>query len=712
LKTPENSDITSFDRRQGFSGLGDPGAVGATPAGHKQSSMNSLIWYYRIRPFIPRRLQITLRRFLAGQIKHRSRSYWPIRWDAAKAPKDWAGWPQGKKFALVLTHDVDTAIGRDRCRDLKRLEEDRDFRSSFNFVPADYAVPPDLRAELAAAGFEIGIHGLTHDARLFMEKKRFDESAPKINAFLRDWGVVGFNAPCMVSNLEWIAKLEIEYDNSTFDTDPFEPKSEGVATIFPFVFQRGSEGHSYVELPYTLPQDHALFIILREKTINIWKKKLAWIAEKGGMALLNTHPDYMRFKVGKLGLEDYPATFYADFLDHIKENYAGQYWHVLPKQMARFWRSTVNGPILLTDRGSKVPSSTASPKRIWIDLDNTPHVPFFIPIIRELKARGFKVFLTARDAFQVCELADQQRLDYQRIGRHWGKQKAMKVFGWLLRSARLAPFALRTKPSLALSHGSRSQALIANLLGIPTVMIADYEHARSVPFAIPDWEISPDVIPAEELPSSKVLKYQGLKEDVYVPFFEPNPSLLDELGLNDDDLVVTVRPPATEAHYHNPESEVILRELMQWLLTQPLVKIVLLPRDQKQGEILFREHPTWMDSKRVILPARAVDGLNLIFFSDLVISGGGTMNREAAALGIPVYSIFRGPLGEVDRHLVAEGRLTMISSPNEISTKIKLLKRSRSLLFEAGERPALSQIIQHIEMIFCQTGGRKRRRCS
>jgi predicted glycosyltransferase len=345
---------------------------------------------------------------------------------------------------------------------------------------------------------------------------------------------------------------------------------------------------------------------------------------------------------------------------------------------------------------------TSPPKTVWIDLDNTPHVPFFIPIIKELENHGAQVVLTARDAFQVCELAAQKGLAFETIGRHWGKRKSMKAIGWLQRSIRLAPFAWRNGPDLALSHGSRSQVLIARLLRIPTVVIADYEHVRTAPFAVPDWEICPDVIRATDLPGRKVLRYHGLKEDVYVPFFRPDATIMGALGLSEGEVTLTVRPPATEAHYHNPESEELFSETMSWILAHPGTKVVLLPRNRKQAGSIRRDHPSWFNEKRVIIPDSAVDGLNLVFFSDAVVSGGGTMNREAAALGVPVYSIFRGPLGEVDRQLVAEGRLVMISTVREIRTKLKLEKRDKQSSFESGERPALGQIVNHIESILRQ----------
>ncbi len=141
----------------------------------------------------------------------------------------------------------------------------------------------------------------------------------------------------MHHNLEWIHDLNIEYDASTFDTDPFEPQPDGVATIFPFLVRGNSDQRAYVELPYTLPQDFTLFVLMKEKDIEIWKRKLDWIVTCGGMALLNTHPDYMNFDGKKGGMDEYPVGHYVEFLEYIKRKYEGIYWHILPREIARFW---------------------------------------------------------------------------------------------------------------------------------------------------------------------------------------------------------------------------------------------------------------------------------------------------------------------------------------------------------------------------------------
>jgi hypothetical protein len=220
------------------------------------------------------------------------------------------------------------------------LEHQFKFRSSFNFVPERYAVAPELRKELETSGFEVGVHGLRHDGNLFASRERFLKEAPRINHYIEEWNAVGFRSPCMFHNLDWIAELDIEYDASTFDTDPFEPQPDGVSTIFPFVVNTSPNAKPYVELPYTMPQDFTLFVMMQERTIDIWKRKLDWIAQHGGMVLVNTHPDYMRFGGGSLSLEEYPAALYQDLLEYIQSEYQGEYWHALPKDVARFWRDT------------------------------------------------------------------------------------------------------------------------------------------------------------------------------------------------------------------------------------------------------------------------------------------------------------------------------------------------------------------------------------
>jgi len=351
---------------------------------------------------------------------------------------------------------------------------------------------------------------------------------------------------------------------------------------------------------------------------------------------------------------------------------------------------------LIEDDSRKVNATPLG--RIWIDLDNSPHVPFFAPIIEELGKRGYSVFLTARDAFQVTELVDLFQMNCQPIGRHYGKNKVLKVAGTCYRALQLMGRAWREDLILALSHGSRSQLLAGTFLRIPTLVIFDYEFARKLTTIQPTWVMAPHLIPDSAIPFPKhrVLRYPGIKEDVYVPRFRPDPAILAKLGLTKTDLVVTMRPPATEAHYFTPKSDVLYRATMDFLGKSPNVRVVVVPRNGKQAEVARQTWPQFFASRKFIIPEGAVDGLNLLWFSDLAIGGGGTMNREAAALGVPVYSTFAGSIGAVDRYLSEMQRLTIIESSEEIPAKIKLRRRERSRLTDVGRLPALDAIVDNI----------------
>jgi len=339
--------------------------------------------------------------------------------------------------------------------------------------------------------------------------------------------------------------------------------------------------------------------------------------------------------------------------------------------------------------------------KIWIDLDNSPHVPFFAPIIGELAKRGYSIALTARDCFQVRELADLLHLNYKLVGRHNGKSKIRKVFGLCFRGVQLVPGALREKPDLAVSHGSRSQLIVCAALRIPSLLIIDYECAKRLGLIRPTWFMCPEVIPASafECDPKEVLKYPGIKEDVYVPRFIPDHGIRPQLGLADDDLVVTVRPPATEAHYHRPQSDELFEAAIEFLSRRPEVKIVMLPRNEKQAAYLKAHWPDLFASQKIRIPEHVVDGLNLIWHSDLVISGGGTMNREAAALGVPVYSTFRGTIGAVDRYLSDRRRLVLLESIEDVQTRIRLLRRNVLAAPQNGSDIVLTTIVNQIAAV-------------
>ena len=298
--------------------------------------------YYLIKPAIPRLIQIRLRRMIIKRALPHMDSVWPIDERTAHPPEGWTGWPENKQFALILTHDVESLRGVHKCRRLAQIEMDHGFRSSFNFVAKKYRTPVEIRQYLVDNGFEVGVHGAYHDGKKFTSRKIFLDRARIINEYLEKWDAVGFRSPSMHHNLEWIGDLNIEYDLSTFDTDPFEPQAGGIGTIFPFMVPRKDHGSPFVEMPYTLPQDFTPFVLIGEKSPDIWKRKLDWIVEKGGMALVNVHPDYMAFDGARPGVDEYPAKIYEDFLVYLKERYQNDFYHCLPRELARYFIKSGN----------------------------------------------------------------------------------------------------------------------------------------------------------------------------------------------------------------------------------------------------------------------------------------------------------------------------------------------------------------------------------
>src|ERR1039458_184132 len=314
--------------------------------------------YYSIKPVVPLSVRFAIRRWFAVRKRRRVDGAWPIMPGSELPPEGWPGWPEGKQFALVLTHDVEGNLGLGKCARLIELEKSLGFRSSFNLIPeGEYRVSDALRADFHARGCEVGVHDLYHDGKLFLREHEFSLNAVRINEYVREWGAAGFRSGFMLHNLDWLHQLNVQYDASTFDTDPFEPQPQGRNTIFPFWVKRRADpqpstlnqaktpalqrsstplGSGYAELPYTLPQDSTLFLLLEERHPDIWFQKLDWIARHGGMALVNVHPDYMRFEGDAASPHTYPADHYRQFLEYAHRKYKDSFWQPLPRDLAAF----------------------------------------------------------------------------------------------------------------------------------------------------------------------------------------------------------------------------------------------------------------------------------------------------------------------------------------------------------------------------------------
>jgi predicted glycosyltransferase len=299
--------------------------------------------------------------------------------------------------------------------------------------------------------------------------------------------------------------------------------------------------------------------------------------------------------------------------------------------------------------------------RVWVDLTNSPHVLVMRPVIRALEQRGAEVLVTARDFAQTLGLCERHGLACEPIGRHRGGRLAAKGLGLLSRSGALARWARGRRIDVALGHGSNDVTVAARLLGIPSATAFDYEWAtvqHNVNCRLVRAIVVPDAIPLERLEpygatAAKLRPYPGLKEEYYLADFEPDAAVLDELGLDPARPIAVVRTPPAVSLYHRFENPLFAQVLDRLRGEQAVV----LPRTERQRAEL----------RGFIVPERAIDAQSLVAYADLVISAGGTMNREAVALGTPVWTTFEGRLGAVDEALIAAGRLRRLTRAEDVA---------------------------------------------
>lgn len=345
---------------------------------------------------------------------------------------------------------------------------------------------------------------------------------------------------------------------------------------------------------------------------------------------------------------------------------------------------------------------------VWIDFDNSPHVHFFAPLIQALERNGMHVTVTVRSFGQTEELARSYGIPYVVIGEHrTPKFFLTRVTATFRRAIALALFARRKKPNLAISHGSRALVLASWMLRIPSMTIYDYEFVSSNFFSkVSEKIMVPETIPTDRLQHQginlkKVIRYPGFKEEAYVYDLSLSSDILAELNLDPNRLIVTVRPPATWAHYHNPKSEVLFRALIDRLAREPQAQVVILPRMKAQGAQLKTEYG--MDRAPFRILEKSVDALSLMSYSDAVFSGGGTMIREAAVLGVNAYSIFAGTTGAADENLEKAGKLRILREPAEIEQL--QLSKSHAFTRTFHQRTTRDFLCQQV-LNFCQQHSR------
>jgi predicted glycosyltransferase len=305
--------------------------------------------------------------------------------------------------------------------------------------------------------------------------------------------------------------------------------------------------------------------------------------------------------------------------------------------------------------------------RVWVDCTAAAHPLVLKPIVEKLQARGHEVFVTAREYGQTLGVLDRLGIPHESVGRHAGASSLKKGAALTARSAVLARLVWKRRPDLALAHGSVDLALVSALFRIPAAQMQDYEFAglqRQVAFRLARRVLMPDSIPVERLKrigakEGKIFRFPGLKEEYYLAGFEPDPAVLGELGLDREKVIVVLRPPPETSAYH--ERNDLYGATIRRLAETEDVQAVIVPRTEKQGAEVRA-----IAASNLIVPERAIDAQSLIAFADLVVSAGGTMNREAVALGTPVYTTFAGRMGGVDEALIAEDRLRVLEDPTEL----------------------------------------------
>jgi uncharacterized protein len=321
--------------------------------------------------------------------------------------------------------------------------------------------------------------------------------------------------------------------------------------------------------------------------------------------------------------------------------------------------------------------------RVWVDLTNSPHVLVLRPVIERLRAQGADVAVTARDFAQTLALCERFGIEHDAIGRHRGGRLAAKALGLADRSRALHRWARGRAFDLAIGHGSNDVSIAARLRGIPSATMFDYEWARvqhAINCRLARAVVVPDAIPPARLRAygatrRKLHRYPGLKEEYYLADFEPDAAVLAELGLAADSPLAVVRTPPDVSLYHRFEHS-LFRQVLDRVREQG--QVVVLPRTPEQRASLA-------SAGGFVVPERAVDAQSLIAFADLVISAGGTMNREAVALGTPVWTTFEGRLGAVDERLIAEGRLRRL----EAASQVELVRRDDVAAERVRRDPAL-----------------------
>ncbi|MBI9070047.1 MAG: DUF354 domain-containing protein [Melioribacteraceae bacterium] len=318
---------------------------------------------------------------------------------------------------------------------------------------------------------------------------------------------------------------------------------------------------------------------------------------------------------------------------------------------------------------------------IWFDLDNSPHVPLFRPVFKNLENKSEEFIITARDFAQTQDLMKLWNINYLPVGKHGGKNKLMKILNLFQRSYQLKKAVNKHKINLAVNHGSRTQIFSSKYMSIPSVWMMDYEYTETnILNTFASYILAPKHIPTKRLKDSgisvnKLIRYNGFKEELYLNDFRPDPNIRKELNIDESSILVVFRPPSITANYHNAQSEKLLLESLKYFSSHKNTICLIVNRTEKEKQFLEKNIEL---GDKIRFLQKPVDGLQLLYAADIAFSGGGTMNREAALLGTKSYSIFTGKRPYLDEYLQDQGKLNFIESMGDLE-KIEVIRKENEI---------------------------------
>jgi uncharacterized protein len=332
----------------------------------------------------------------------------------------------------------------------------------------------------------------------------------------------------------------------------------------------------------------------------------------------------------------------------------------------------------------------------WFDLDNSPHVPLFRPVINKLTELGNETVITAREYAQTIELLNLWGIKYNLIGKHAGKNKTRKILNLFSRSNELKNIIKGKNIKLAVSHGSRTQVLASKISGIHSLVMMDYEYTENKIFNyLGSHILMPNIIPEKRLKAAginikKLIRYNGFKEEIYLHSFKPDNAFRESIRINNDEILIVIRPPAVLSNYHNINSEKLFLNSVKYFSSFEKTKVLIISRSESDKILIKKEHP----NENVIFLGKPVDGLQLLYHADITLSGGGTMNRESALLGTETYSIFGGKRPYVDEYLFENKMLNFIDNFEDFY-KIEVVRKPKTGIMKFSDK-VLNEIVNLI----------------